>query len=309
MVVVTATCWGFSGSLAKFIMQGAVTPLTLALARSLVTAVVLLAYLLVRDRSALRLSRTSALWAAGFGVSLAATQVFYFSAIARLNVAAAILLEYLAPGIVVVFGWLFLRRAATRVTIVSLVSVLLGSALLVKAYDPEALALSAVGVAFGVGAAVCFSTYILVGEHLQRIGVGVAVQLFYGFSITTVLLALLEPPWSLAPDVYAGSTLALMGVVGVLGTLIPFACFFAALRYIDAGRATIVSTLEPVVAGVVSLAWFGEVFSVLQLLGAALVIGAIVALQRDRLETEPVAVPEMVVIADGNLMQEAAPPA
>ncbi len=308
LVVVTAIFWGFSGSLAKFLMQGAITPLTLTLGRSLITALVLLVFLLVRDPGALRLTRRSAVWAAGFGLSLAITQVCYFSAIERLNVAAAILLEYMAPGIVVAFGWLFLKRRVTSITLASLVSVLIGSALVVEAYDSEALSLSGVGVAFGVIAALAFSTYILIGEHLQKLSMGVAAQLFYGFTLTSIVLVFLEPPWTIAPEVFRGPTLALVGVVGVFGTLVPFACFFASLRYIDAGHATIVSTLEPVVAGLVSLVWFGEVFSVPQLIGAALVIGAIVALQRDGPATEAIAAPEMAVFTETAFAREADPP-
>lgn len=308
LVVVTAIFWGFSGSLAKYLMQGAVTPLTLTLGRSVITAAVLLAYLLLRDPAALRLTRRSALWTAGFGLSLAATQVCYFSAIERLNVAAAILLEYMAPAIVVAFGWLFLSRRVTGVTLASLISVLVGSALIVEAYDLDALTLSAAGVAFGITAAFAFSTYILVGEHLQKVGMGVAAQLFYGFTITSIVLTLLAPPWRAAPEVFEVPTLALIGVVGVFGTLVPFACFFASLRYIDAGHATIVSTLEPVVAGLVSLVWFGEILSLPQLAGAALVIGAIIALQRDGSPTEAIAAPEMAVFTEGSFTQEAEPP-
>ncbi|MHB9150468.1 MAG: EamA family transporter [Thermoleophilia bacterium] len=295
LVVVTATFWGFSGNLAKFLMRETITPLVLTQARSLVTAAVLLAFLLVTRPSALRLTRTTILWAAGFGVSLAATQVFYFSAIERLNVAAAILLEYLAPAIVVVYSWLFLRRSVTKSTLGSLVAVLVGSALVVEAYDPHALSLSATGVAFGVGAAIAFSAYILMGEHLQKLGMGVATQLFYGFTLTTVLLMIMQPPWMAAPATFEASNLALLSLVGILGTLLPFACFFASLRYIDAGRATIVSTLEPVVAGVVAFVWFGERFAGMQLLGAALVIGAIVALQREDTAGTEVVVPLEVV--------------
>lgn len=279
-MVVTATFWGFSGNLAKFLMKRAIDPLALTQTRSLVTATVLLVFLLVTGPSVLRLTRTTLLWAAGFGISLAATQVFYFSAIERLNVSAAILLEYLAPAVVVFYGWLFLKRSMTKSTLGSLVSVLAGAALVVKAYDPAALSLSAAGVAFGLGAAIAFSAYILVGEHLQKLGMGVATQLFYGFALTTVVLTIVQPPWRTAPQALEPSNLGLLALVGVLGTLLPFACFFASLRYIDAGRATIVSTLEPVVAGVVAFIWFGEGFASLQLLGAALIIAAIVALQR-----------------------------
>ena len=279
-------------------MKDDVTPLILTQVRSLVAAVFLLLYLLFTGRT-LRLTRATVLWTIAFGMTLAITQVTYFSAIERLNVAAAILLEYLAPAMVVIYGWLFLGRALTRVTVASLAGVMIGSALVVEAYDPQALSLSAAGVAFGVAAAVAFSCYILVGEHLQRLGTGVALQLFYGFTVTAIALVALSPPWSAAPGTFDTSNVVLLSLVGVVGTLVPFACFFASLRYIDSGRATIVSTLEPVVAGVVAFIWFDERFGALQILGAALVIGAIVALQQsDSGPPEAIAPPEAVGFLD-----------
>jgi drug/metabolite transporter (DMT)-like permease len=174
-----------------------------------------------------------------------------------------------------------------------------GSALVVEAYDPEALSLSAAGVAFGIAAAIAFSTYILVGEHLQKLGKGVATQLFYGFTLTTVMLTALEPPWTVPAGTFDPRTLVLLLLVGVGGTLVPFACFFVSLRYIDSGRATIVSTLEPVVAGVVAFFWFGETFGPLQMLGAAMVIGAIVALQQsDSGPGEAIVPPEVMAFPE-----------
>lgn len=229
-----------------------------------------------------------------FGVFLATVQFTYFSAIERLAVAAAILLEYLSPALVVTFGWLFLRRRVTRTTVAALVAALVGCALVVRAYDPAVFSLSATGIAFGVGAAVSFSGYILVGEHLKD-HIDVPAQLVYGFAIAALGLTLVRPPWTLPAVVLEPRNLALIAAVGIFGTLLPFACFLASFRYIDAGRATIVSTLEPVVAGVVSWVWFGEVFSGAQMLGAAFVIGAVIALQRDRPDDEAVGAPDTLV--------------
>ncbi|MBU2601829.1 MAG: DMT family transporter [Actinobacteria bacterium] len=308
LVVTTATLWGFSGTLGKFLMQGAVTPVTLTMSRSLITAIVLFAYLAARHPATLRLTRSTAAWVVGFGVALAITQVFFFSAIERLSVAAAILLEYLAPAIVVVFAWLFQGKSISRVTVASLITVLLGSALVVKAYDLEALSLSAAGILFGLGAAAAFATYILVGEHLQRLHMSVSTSLFYGFSLTTLLLAILQPPWKIAPETFLPGNLALLTIVGLVGTLIPFATFFAALRYIDAGRATIVATLEPMVAGVLAFLWFGETLAWPQLLGGALVVGAIVGLQRERPPEEVVVPPEMIAFTEVAARGEEDPP-
>jgi len=278
-------------------MQGGISPLALAQGRSVVTAVLLVLYLVIIRPHGLRVPRRSWLWLLLFGVFLSTVQVTYFSAIERLTVAAAILLEYLSPAMVVTFGWLFLARRVTRTTVAALVAALMGCALVVRAYDPAVLSLSAVGIAFGVGAAVSFSGYILVGEHLKN-HTDVSTQMLYGFAIAAAILALIQPPWTLPAAVFEPRNLALIAAVGIFGTILPFGFFLASFRYIDAGRATIVSTVEPVVAGVVAWIWLGEGFSAPQMLGAALVIGAVIALQRDRPYDEASAAPDTLVFVE-----------
>ena len=94
---------------------------------------------------------------------------------------------------------------------------------------------------------------------------------------------------------FSPKALAGVVVVGTLGTLAPFSAFMASLRYLDAGRATITSTLEPVIAGFIAFFWFGERFAPLQLVGAALVIGAVVALQRRSPVDETITGPDAAI--------------
>ena len=68
--------------------------------------------------------------------------------------------------------------------------------------------------------------------------------------------------------------------MAVVSTIMPFGAFLAALHYIDPTRALVTSTLEPVIAGVAAFALLGESFSATQLLGATLVLVAIVVVQR-----------------------------
>ena len=323
-----ATLWAGSGNIGKFVMQQGVSPLELAQGRTFVAVACLLVYLLAlwaRDRAApgrpapadpavgrptdaatdpaagprprrspFSPPRSAWKWLAGFGLFLGLVQFFYFAAIARVEVAAAILLEYLAPVLVVTFAWLVQRRPVGRATVRSLVAAIAGCALVVRAYDPAALRLSTVGVVFGLGAAVTFAAYILIGEHLQA-EVPVPTRLFYGFGVALLVLFVLQPPWRLDGALFSPKALAGVVVVGTLGTLAPFSAFMASLRYLDAGRATITSTLEPVIAGFIAFFWFGERFAPLQLVGAALVIGAVVALQRRSPVDETITGPDAAI--------------
>jgi drug/metabolite transporter (DMT)-like permease len=232
-------------------------------------------------------------WLLLFGALLGLVQFAYFAAIARIQVAAAILLEYLAPALVVAFAWLVQRRPASPTTLVALAAAVGGCALVVEAYDPAALSLSSAGIAFGLLAAATFAGYILVGEHVQT-EVPVAPRLLLGFSVGLLVLLVLQPPWRLEAAQLDTRNLVVFAVIGTVGTLLPFSAFMASLRYLDAGRATIVSTLEPVIAGFIAFVWFGETLSPPQILGAILVLGAVAALQTEG-PREAIAPPEAAV--------------
>lgn len=74
--------------------------------------------------------------------------------------------------------------------------------------------------------------------------------------------------------------------ISVTGTLLPFGLFFVGVNHIRSTRAAITATLEPISAGFIAFLFLGESMEPLQILGGALVIGAIVMLQLKREQDE-----------------------
>ena len=280
LALLAALLWAFSGNLGKVVMDGEVQALTLAQGRTLVAACGLGLYVWARGDLRFRLASDTWLWIFVFGTFLGLVQFSYFAAIERIQVAPAILLEYLAPALVVAFAWGFQGRRPSPGTVAAVITALLGCALVVRAFDPDFLELSLPGIGFGLMAALTFAAYILVGEHLQE-EVPVAKRLFLGFGVALLVLLLLQPPWQLPAAVWQPRAVAGIVVVGLFGTLAPFSAFMAALRYLDAGRATTVSTMEPVFAGVIAFFWLGERLGPIQIFGGLLVVAAVVVLQRE----------------------------
>ena len=75
---------------------------------------------------------------------------------------------------------------------------------------------------------------------------------------------------------------SLMLFVIVIGTIVPFFLLVSALRHLSATRVGIIAMLEPVGAAVVAWLWLDETLSAVQLVGAAVVLGAIVMAQTAR---------------------------
>jgi drug/metabolite transporter (DMT)-like permease len=200
----------------------------------------------------------------------------YFTALERIDASLLALLLYTFPAIVTVAAIVLGRERADSRRLAALALASLGLVLVLASARTGAL--DSLGVALALGAAVIYSTYILVSEGVagrMRASVlsalvctGAAISL----TAATSLLGELRPGEVTA----AGwGWLACLTVVSTFGAV---SMFFAGLRRVGPTTASILSTLEPVVT--VLLAWlvFAERLSAVQLLGGALVIGGVLVL-------------------------------
>jgi len=140
--------------------------------------------------------------------------------------------------------------------------------------------------ALAMASAFFFALYTLMGKHATG-RFGPWTLLAYGLLFATLFwLAYLGPGRVIAVFGDPRAALAVL-FVAVVSTIIPFGAFLVGLHHIRATEASITSTLEPAVAGVGAYFAFGETLGALQLVGAALVLGAILLVQLQSPQAEP----------------------
>lgn len=99
----------------------------------------------------------------------------------------------------------------------------------------------------------------------------------------TLFWLLVRPPWTFPwRDFASQSHLALGLGVAIVGTLVPFLLMVIAVRHIPGLRAAVVATLEPVLGALIAWPVHGQALSGIQLLGAVLVISAVIWVQTHR---------------------------
>jgi drug/metabolite transporter (DMT)-like permease len=203
----------------------------------------------------------------------------YYFAIARLGVGLAILLQYLAPALIVGFELLRGRRVGRRV-LVSALAAIVGTALLVRGVGQVGRAIALVDWMVGFGAALAFAFYIVYSKRgLARYAP--ETVLFYTFLVAGVFWACVTPPWRILAAGYDATLWLAFAALGVFSTLVPFVCFYAGLRRLPAAEAGIMATLEPVVAVVSAAVVLGEGLGPIQWLGAILVLAAAITAGRE----------------------------
>ena len=292
-LVVAAALFAVNGTVSKVILASGITSLRLTELRCAGALLGLGLVLAAVSRQRLRVRLRELPLLAAFGIAgVAATQWFYFVAIARLPVGIALLFEYTAPLMVALWARFVLHEQVRSRVWLALVLALGGLALVAQVWDGGSL--DRTGVAAALAAAVALAAYYLLGEHSTTTRDPLSTT-FWSFVFATAFWTLLQPWWSFPWDDLRGSTALLGNLDGttapvwllavtmvVLGTILPFALVLTGLRHLPATRVGVVGMLEPVLAAAVAWAWLGEALGAVQLVGGAVVLAGIVLAQTAR---------------------------
>lgn len=301
LALVSAFAFGGSGPAAKPLIEAGLAPLHVTWLRVAGAALVMLP-LAWRHRDLLR-ERPGLL--AGFGLlAVAGVQACYFAALSRIPVGVALLIEYLAPALVL--GWVRFvqRRPVSRAAALGVVLAVGGLACVVEVWS--GLAFDAVGLLLALGAACCQVGYFVLSDHgsdgrdSRRAPDPVGVIAF-GLLLGALLLTLVARPWEMAWSVLGGparldgqqlpAAVLLVWIV-LIATVAAYLTGVVSVRRLSPQVAGVVACLEAVIATV--LAWFvlGEHLSAPQLAGGAVVLAGALIAQRSAPATgsaEPVA--------------------
>ncbi|MBB6344890.1 EamA family transporter [Nonomuraea muscovyensis] len=303
---VSAWCFAFSGPMAKYLIVAGLAPVEAVWARMAGAGLLLLAVLVVARPKALRISRSRLPFFAMYAVvAVAGVQALYFVAITRLPVGIALLLEFMAPVMVVVWVRFVRKVRLARAAFVGAVVAVAGLGIVVEAW--QGLRLDAIGLLLGLAAGACCAGYFLMsdsfGDDVDPLGL-----IAWGMLGAAVVLLPFARPWNIPWEAFTvsatpsgGVTLPVAGAylwMVLIATVTAYILGVNAVRRLSAAVGATVASLEVIGGAVVAWALLGETLGVFQILGGLLVLsGALLAQTASarpgavaQAEPEPVAV-------------------
>lgn len=294
IAALAALAFGTSGALGKSLLEAGWTPLAAVTFRALTGGIVLAPFAIhsLRGRwSALWRARTRVLLMALVGV--AATQLVYFSAINLIPVSDAVLLEYLAPLLLVLWAWVRTRHVPKLVVLIGSVVAVGGLVLVVS---PRAgTHLSLLGILLALLAAVGCAVYYVIAakpsEDLPPVALASAGLIIGGvslaivgatrlvpFAITTgdVRLVGMELPWWVA-----------LVALGVLSTAFAYATNITASEMLGSRLSSFMGLLEVIAAAFYAWILLGQQLGWPQLVGGALILVGIALVRAEKTDDVP----------------------
>ena len=245
-----------------------------ALARSVIGLLFLLAVRALRHDPVDRAAVKKNLWRLLIpGAFLGINWICLFEAYNYTSVAAATMCYYMAPVFIIllsplVFGERITLRKGVCAAVAVFGMVLVSDVLTTGLHGAK-------GLAFGLVAAALYAAIVIINRTLRDISGEDRTVIQFAVSAAVML-----PYVLLTEDVtalhFTPSVTALLLIVGIVHTGIAYVLYFGSIARVPAQTAALLSYLDPVVAVLLSLLVLKEPMSVTAMIGAALVIGAMI---------------------------------
>ena len=282
----SALTFGFSGPLAKSLMTAGWSPTAAVTARLALGALVLAAFATIIKPDWLREARAHARTVVAYGmIPVAGAQLCFYSAVAHLPVAVALLVEYTAPILVVGWVWATTKQAPSRRTLVGAAMAIAGVTLVLDVFSPvtPGTHISLVGVAWALGAAVCAACYFVMSDEVTADGSGLnAITLAAGSlivaAVTIALLGtsgLLSLQFTTNNAILGGSSVPWLVptvLMAVVATAIAYTLGISGVARLRPSFASLMGLAEVLFAVLVAWLLLGEAISPIQAIGGAVVL-------------------------------------
>jgi drug/metabolite transporter (DMT)-like permease len=284
--LLSAASFGMSGALARGLLHEGWTPGAVSVVRIALAALVIAPFGLtaLRGRWHLLAAQWRTLLAFGI-VAVAAPQFFYFSAVAHMEVAPALLIEFIAPAAVVVWLWLRHGERPGRLTLAGALTAALGLVLVLDLFSGAGLSLT--GVLWALGAMVgCATYFVMSGDHsggLPPIVLAAAGLLVAALTMAVLgVTGLVEMAASDTSVDLAGATVAWwvpIVLLGVFTAALSYASGIAAIRRLGSRLASFVALAEVLFGVLWAWALLDELPRAVQVAGGALILAGVVAVK------------------------------
>ncbi len=280
LVFTAAVLWGLIGVFSRGILDTGLGATEIAFWRALLAGGVFLVHGAFTGSLKL-LYRRDGVALVGFalvGVTFLYTSFIF--AVETGGISLAYLLLYSAPAFVAILAWLLLGERLTRLKVV-LVSLVLIGIILFTRNDGTGITATFTSVAWGLCSGLSYASCYIFGKWILDRYSPITV---YAFVLPLGAVGLL-PLVDFSPK--PAKAWLLLIALAIVSTYLPYLLYLTGLKRVEASRAVLVATVEPVVAATLALAFFGERLGPMGLAGGGLILVAAVVSTWDRSSPRP----------------------
>lgn len=277
-IVFAGVFWGIVGIFVKALSSSGLDVMQVVALRMICAALSLFLVLLLFAPKKLKIDLRHLPLLLGIGFfGLELSIYFYFYTAIQSQTSVAVVLLYTSPAFVLLLSVpVFHEKINMKKTAALLLTV--SGCVLVAGLIGGSYTLSPRVLLFGVASGFCYSLYTVFGKFALRYYDSVTVS-FYAFLVAAIAsLFFADVPGAFSVIAASPSLILPVLGMGIVSSVFPFLLYTYSLRFIDSGKAAILSTVEPLVGAVVGIVAYGEPYDFPKILGILLILSAVLLL-------------------------------
>jgi drug/metabolite transporter (DMT)-like permease len=278
-IVIGASLWGFIGIFVKYLYDIGFTPTQVVSIRVFVTALTLVVVVYFKNRKLFKIKPSDSKYFVGTGIfSILFFNWCMFSAIKETSISIAAILLYTAPAFVTIFSRILFKEWLTKRKVAALFITFVGCSFVIGVFPHANGSVSLYGLILGLGSGLFYSLYSIFGKFALRKYDSLTVTV-YTFVFAAIAIIPFSGLWSMLPLLLNSKAWLSIFGLSILSTVLAFILYTKGLSAVESSRASIIATVEPVIAALSSLLIFHEKLNPWQYFGIILVIIAVIIVQ------------------------------
>lgn len=280
LIILAGCFWGSMGIFVRKLGTYGFSAIQIVSIRITLAALIFSLVLLVKDCRGFKISPKDIplFLGLGFGSILFFT-VCYFTAITMMPLSTAAILLYTSPVWIMLMSIFFFHEKLNKRKLIAL-ALAFGGCVLVSGISGEGMTVT--GLLVGLGSGIGYGLYSILGK--------IALRKYSSYTVTTYTFIfaaagswIISRPadmiakFSAAPDL--GFLIVLCFLTALITAVIPFLSYTIGLESVEASKAGIIATIEPMVATLIGILVFSETLTIMSGAGILLILAAVVILK------------------------------
>lgn len=276
--MIGACGWGCTGFFVNKLSQIGLSPMQIAAIRVGSGAGIFFVYVLLTKRVAFSFALKDIGLFVGTGVlSLSLFTWSNFNAISLSSMSVASVLLYTSPVFVLILAAVLFKEKVTPRKVGAVVCTFAGCFLVSGVLESGEAVVAPKAVMFGVGSGLAYALYTIFAR-LALAKYSYETVIVYTFILSTSVLLPQSKLWEQLPVLMNNYTWLFCLAFGLISTVLPYLLYTKGLKHVEASKAAVLATCEPIVATIIGISVFHDAITPLKFLGIAMIIAAVLSL-------------------------------
>ncbi len=271
-VLAAGLLWGCMGILVRTMNKGGFSALEVTAFRSFVTAIVMVVGMFLFNRKSLKI-RLKDVWCfIGTGIlSVIFFNICYFSCMNYTTLSVAAILLYTAPSFVMLLSFFLFQEKLSGRKVLALGLAFLGCVLVSGGLGRVSIGI--MGVLTGLGAGFGYALYSIFSRYAILRGYSSYTITTYTFVFAAIgSVPIIDGEHMLTCLKSSVAQIPFEIFMVVITTVLAYSLYTNGLKGIENGKASVIASIEPVMASVVGMVLYGEKMTFSMLFGIMLVL-------------------------------------